>query len=217
MDGIHDLGGREGFGPIATSTDDPAFPETWEGRVYAMVQTVGPPGGTIDWFRNLVELLPPEAYLTERYFQKWQLTHMVEMLQADMLSLQEVISGSPANHAPLPEAQTVTQVLDRIQAKGRSFEAPASAAPAFAIGQQVRTRRNMAATHTRLPGYARNRTGQVIAHHGGHVLPDESARGVEVGVHLYSVRFTAEEVWGPPANPRDDVILDVWESYLVPA
>ena len=31
---------------------------------------------------------------------------------------------------------------------------------------------------------------------------------------LYTVRFTAPELWGPDANPRDSVSLDLWEPYL---
>ena len=74
----------------------------------------------------------------------------------------------------------------------------------------------MTAGHTRLPAYARDCIGDVIAHHGSHALPDAGARGEEVGEHLYTVRFNALELWGDDANPNDDVTLDLWECYLVP-
>jgi len=36
MDGVHDLGGMDGFGAVEVETDEPVFHETWEGRVWAM-------------------------------------------------------------------------------------------------------------------------------------------------------------------------------------
>lgn len=214
MDGVHDLGGREGFGPITVTTDEPAFHEDWEGRVYGMVQSVGPEAGSIDWFRNLVELMPPAAYLNEPYFQKWHFVHLVEMIQGGMVSRDEVLTGKTARPAPPAEAMDVDRVLARIHTKERSFACPVAEPPAFAAGQAVRTQRQMPASHTRLPLYARDRVGEVIAHHGAHVLPDDSARGIERGEHLYTVRFDATELWGAAADPRDDVTIDLWESYL---
>ena len=75
----------------------------------------------------------------------------------------------------------------------------------------------MPGNHTRLPRYARDTRGTIIAHHGCHFLPDEGAKGNHVGDHLYTVCFAAAELWGPEANPRDTVTLDLWERYLVPA
>jgi hypothetical protein len=34
---------------------------------------------------------------------------------------------------------------------------------------------------------------------------------------VYSVRFTARELWGEKASPRDAVNLDLWDDYLEPA
>jgi nitrile hydratase len=91
-------------------------------------------------------------------------------------------------------------------------------APRFAVGQRVRARTMQPTGHTRLPRYARGKTGIIVSHHGGHVLPDASAHGKgDSPQHLYTVRFTARELWGEAANPRDSVHLDLWESYLEPA
>jgi len=50
------------------------------------------------------------------------------------------------------------------------------------------------------------------------VFPDTNAhfRG-ENPQHLYSVRFTARELWGEAAAARDAVYIDLWEDYLEPA
>ena len=41
MNGIHDMGGMHGFGPVPIETDEPVFHEPWEGRVYAMAIAAG--------------------------------------------------------------------------------------------------------------------------------------------------------------------------------
>jgi nitrile hydratase len=98
-----------------------------------------------------------------------------------------------------------------------SFEVDASTAPRFRVGDSVETRRHMTSGHTRLPMYARGAPGEVIAHHGAHLLADKGALGIHEGEHLYTVRFTAPALWGEDADSRDSVTLDLWESYLVPA
>jgi nitrile hydratase len=215
MDGIHDLGGRQGFGPIAVTDNDPAFPEEWEGRAYAMVQSVGDPGSTIDWFRHIVELLPPDAYMTEPYFQKWQFVQLIELLQTGMIELDEVLGKKPVSSATPATPKSLDEILGVIHDKNYSFERDPGAEPRFAVGDRVRTKRHMHEGHTRLPGYARDCSGVVIACHGGHALPDAGARGEHVGEHLYTVCINAREMWGDDANPRDEVTLDLWESYLV--
>lgn len=215
MDGVHDLGGKQGFGPITATDADPAFPEVWEGRAYGLVQSVGDPGSTIDWFRHIVELMPPDAYLTEPYFQKWQYVQIIELVQAGTLTLDEVLSHKASEREQTVKTRDVDRVLNIIHDKNHSFEVPVDSAPEFMVGDAVQTKRHMHPGHTRLPTYARGHRGEVIAHHGAHALPDAGARGEEVGEHLYTVRFDARTLWGDTANPRDDVTLDLWESYLV--
>jgi nitrile hydratase len=57
--------------------------------------------------------------------------------------------------------------------------------------------------------------GEVVRWHGAHVFPDANAAGRgEDPHHLYTVRFSAQELWGEAADPRDSVRLDLWEPYL---
>ena len=41
MNGVHDMGGMHGMGPIQYEKDEPVFHEPWEGRVYAMSRAMG--------------------------------------------------------------------------------------------------------------------------------------------------------------------------------
>jgi nitrile hydratase len=71
MDGIHDLGGMDGFGPIAPETDEPVFHACWEGRVLAMNRAMGASGAwNIDITRYAIERLAPELYVTSSYYKK---------------------------------------------------------------------------------------------------------------------------------------------------
>jgi nitrile hydratase len=71
--------------------------------------------------------------------------------------------------------------------------------------------------HIRLPRYARGKAGVVLRDHGVFVFPDTNAvfQG-EQPRHLYSVRFSAQVLWGTQASAKDSVCLDLWESYLEP-
>ena len=86
----------------------------------------------------------------------------------------------------------------------------------FAIGATVRTRNMNPAGHTRLPRYLRGHAGEIVALHGAHVFPDSNAHCKGEDPHwLYTVRFTAAEVWGNGSSDR--IHADLWEPYLEPA
>jgi nitrile hydratase len=103
-------------------------------------------------------------------------------------------------------------------ARGGPCSRPTSAAPKFRAGDRVRTRNMHPQHHTRLPRYARGKTGVVEAVHDGYVLPDTNAHGKgENPERLYTVAFDGRELWGTDADPALTVSIDAWESYLEPA
>lgn len=219
MDGIHDLGGMEGFGPVPTESGDAEFRDLaeWEKRMWGLARSTLAPGITIDWFRHGVERMVPADYLGFAYFNKWCANYLMLMLDNGTITMDDVRRGHVDAPDPPAAARTLADTLEITRKAGVSFATEARTEPAYSTGQTVRTRRHMPSGHTRLPRYARDARGTVIAHHGCHALPDEGARGNHVGAHLYTVSFAATELWGPEANPRDTVTLDLWEGYLVPA
>ena len=67
--------------------------------------------------------------------------------------------------------------------------------------------------HTRLPGYLRGATGDIVDYHKAHVFPDSNAHGEgEDPRHLYALRFKARDVFG--VNNDDDLQADLFEPYL---
>lgn len=219
MDGIHDMGGMHGLGPIDYEADEPVFHHAWEGRMFGIAEgATGDPAWTIDYFRFMRECLPPELYLTLSYYDQWYYTHAAMYLEAGMATAEELRSGRARDGAP-PRADAMPPDAPLRRAyKGAESRREIAAAPAFAVGDAVRTRNLHPAGHTRLPRYARGKRGTIRAHRGAHVFPDSSAHGRgDDPRHLYSVEIAARELWGPQAAPKDKVYLDLWEPYLEPA
>ncbi len=215
MDGMHDLGGKEGFGPIAVTHEDPAFQADWEGRMYALSQTVGSSDMSIDWFRFLAELLPPEAYLSIPYFEKWCLVALTGFVNAGVFTEEEVLAGGGESEIAASAVQSVEAVLAAVKAGCTDFSRHYAREPAFAVGDEIVTQRHGVPGHTRLPSYARGCAGRITAYHGAHLFPDAVWQRIEVALPLYTVSFEARELWGPEAAGGDSVMLDLWEPYLL--
>jgi nitrile hydratase len=219
MNGVHDMGGMHGMGPIAPEPNEPVFHERWEARVYALNRTIGMlRKWNIDAGRHSRERIPPADYLRMSYYEKW-LAGLIMLLQESGLATRaELESGRPApGSAKATPALMAERVATVVAARG-SFDRSVNTPPRFPVGQPVRTKKINPTGHTRLPRYARGRIGIVDRVHGAHVFPDSNAhfRG-EDPQHLYSVRFSARELWGEEAAPRDSVYIDLWEGYLDPA
>lgn len=215
MDTLHDLGGREGFGPLPLDGQDQPFHHDWEGRMWGIARTCRVRSITIDWFRHGLERMVPADYLTQSYFEKWCATYFALLIDAGVFTEADVAAGTLATPGTPAAPMDLAEVLAINRASHASFAVEPTAPPRFALGDRVKTRRHIAAAHTRLPAYARDRVGEVIAHHGAHVFPDEGAHGRRVADHLYTIAFAATELWGETANPKDSVTLDLWERYCV--
>jgi nitrile hydratase len=171
----------------------------------------------IDAARHARELIPPAEYLRMTYYEKW-FAGLVDLLtKRGLVTAAEIESGAPAagtvKATPPLTAAIREHLLSYINA---SRNVPV--APRFQAGQRVRARNINPVGHTRLPRYVRGKTGTVNRDHGVFVLPDTNAHFLgEKPQHVYSVRFTARELWGEQASPRDSVNLDMWDDYLEPA
>jgi len=219
MDSIHDLGGMEGFGRLALEADEPPFHHDWEAKVMAMRLLMGAwRKWNLDSGRHSVETLPPSDYLSMTYYEKW-LASLVKLAGgAGLITRDEVAAGQPAAGTEKQTPPVGAEGFMGIVASGKPTERDLDAAPVFALGDRVRTARHMPSGHTRLPRYARDCVGTIILHHGGHVFPDVSATlAGDAPQHLYTVQFSAQDLWGERASSGHSVCADLWESYLAPA
>jgi nitrile hydratase len=214
MDGVHDLGGVQGFGPIKTDDDERPFKAAWEGRVWGINAAIsGGRGWTIDWWRFTRELIEPLDYLQRPYFDQWAQTYAALLIDSGMATVEEVASGR-AESAGVPSTPPLEAEEVRRSVRRRvSYARDGGLSPRHGVGDHVTARSNGSLGHTRLPRYVRGRSGVIHQSHGAHVFPDDSARGVERAEPLYTVRFAARELW-PEGTGRDFVYVDLWESYL---
>jgi nitrile hydratase beta subunit len=218
MNGIHDMGGMQDMGAIAYSKSEPVFHEPWEGRIYAMSYAVQGTGKLRLGLRPPMETIPPAEYLRMSYYERWITSITERMVASDLVTRAEIDSG-------VPEAGSVklALALAPADAVAAQFKIPGTRrelpiAPRFERGQTVRARNMNPVTHTRLPRYARGKSGTIERDHGVFVFSDTSvySRG-EKPQHIYSMRFSARELWGAQAAPQDAVYLDMFEDYLEPA
>ncbi len=212
MDGVHDLGGREGFGRVRFERDQAAFHDPWEARVWGMrLATTRPEGATIDASRHALERLPPGDYLTKSYFERWLAGLGMQLMEAGMVTATEWTTGvaeGRADSEPVPPSR-----IDPY--RQFSYERVADAPPAFKPGDTVVTDTFAPRGHTRLPMYARAKRGVVVRFQGTFIRPDTSAHGEgEAPTHLYAVEFGARELWGPEVDENVIVTLDCFEHQL---
>lgn len=219
MNGVQDMGGMQCMGPIAYEKNEPVFHAPWEGRVWALRSALAAwRKWNIDASRYEGSLIPPAEYLSNSYYENGFAALLGLLVKSGLVTRDEVESGKPAAGSPkVTPAFTPDAVLPMI-AMGTVASRDARVQPRFKVGQSVRARNINPVGHTRLPRYARGKRGTIHQDYGIFVFPDTNAQFLgEKPQHVYAVRFTARELWGEQAGPRDTVNVDLWDDYLEPA
>ncbi len=224
MTRVHDIGGRFGDGPVIPEPETPVFHEDWHARALAVTLAAGALGQwNLDTSRHARERLSPKDYTRFSYYEKWMAGLADLLVEKGVLTEADLKGQGDASAHPLANRVLHADAVAGILAKGGPADRPSDVAPIFVAGQAVRTRRPaenalVNGGHTRLPAYASGATGRVVRLHGTHILPDAHAHGLgEQPEPLYAVAFPASELWANPEHPRDEVVLDLWQSYLEPA
>lgn len=217
MNGVHDMGGMHGMGPVVHEKDEPVFHEEWEGRVYALTLLIRAGGGrwNIDAGRYEIERIPPAEYLRMSYYERWAVRLAIQVVKMGLVTQAEIDSGAPAAGSAKATPQLTVASVPAMVTRRVSTRREVRVRATFKSGQRVRARNIHPTGHTRLPRYARGKLGTVAEDRGVYVFPDTNAEFLgEKPQHLYSVRFTARELWGERASPRDSVYLDLWDDHL---
>ena len=217
MSGVHDMGGMHGMGPIIPEKNEPVFHEPWEGRVYAITRVVRAGGGraNLDNSRHQLERLPPADYLRMSYYERWAARLFNQLVENGVVTHEELESGKPAPGSAKATSAVTAAMARALVVRRDSARRDVAARARLKVGQRVRARNINPTGHTRLPRYARGKTGVIIRDHGVFVFPDTNAEFAgEKPQHVYSVRFAARELWGEHASPRDTIHLDLWDDYL---
>ena len=215
MDGVHDMGGMDGFGKVEPEANEPVFHHRWEGRVLAVSRAISLfRTWTIDTSRYVVEMLSPTVYLTASYYERWFLRDVRLLTERGLIDADEAEAGRALRPGKNLNCRFTLADVDTVTRRG-SYGRPAPAPARFKIGDRVRAKNIHPTTHTRLPRYARGHVGVVERLHGAHVFPDSVTTGKgEDPQWLYTVRFDARELWGADADPKLKVSIEAFEPYL---
>jgi nitrile hydratase len=218
MNGVHDLGGMQGFGPVVPEKNEPVFHARWEARLVAirkmLMATKRLPGA----FRPAIETLPAADYLRNSYYENW-LAAVIELIVRNGVATREEIACGKSNDGSAKSGLTMTpEDAGKLPYQVPDVMLKERAPRRFSAGQKVRARNIHPTGHTRLPRYVRGHVGSVGQNRGVQAFPDTNVYGRgENPQHVYSVRFAARELWGEAASPCDSVYVDLWEEYLEPA
>ena len=226
MTGVHDMGGQACAQTLSVQgSHAPVFEHHWHARALAITLAAGFLGKwNLDAARHARESLPRQDYLDFSYYEVW-LAALANLLVAKRLAGVHDLTrpGEAMPDAGAPAAVPAEQI-ERLLAKGSPTIRPVNTKPRFHVGQSVRARivqkeDDASGHHTRLPGYVQGCAGTVFTVGPAHVFPDTNAHFQgEAPQYLYSVRFAAGALWPDSTEtPEDEVILDLWESYLTPA
>jgi nitrile hydratase subunit beta len=205
VDGIHDLGGMQGLGPVLHSSAEPAFHHHWQAVARALMLVVGgateASGGE---FRHSIERMEPGHYLTSDYYEHW-LTAAATLAVEHGLVTQSDLEARAGGRFPLSGPVLAAPIVDA---------GPDVGEPRFGPGDRVLVRDWHPPGHTRCPRYVRGRTGVVVRVDGTHSVPDVEAHGTARRYEpTYSVRFDAGELWRD-GQRGESVHVDLWDSYL---
>ncbi len=202
MDGIHDLGGVQGFGPVEVEPDEPVFHHEWERRAFRATISAMMSGHLNGRFRHAIERMDPAWYLTSSYYEHWLTAAATGLIEAGAIEPDELDARLGA---PFDIARPVR--APRLADPGAS-----SYEPRFGVGDQVRVREWHPLGHTRAPRYVQGKRGAIVRLDGVFSLPDVEYHCDEKrNEPTYTVRFEAHELWGETGDP---VHVDLWESYL---
>jgi nitrile hydratase subunit beta len=201
MDGIHDMGGRQGFGPVRYTRNALAFHAEWEVRANALYAFAVRRGiFNMDEYRHAIERMEPRHYLAASYYER-SLTALATLC----------VEKGIVSHDELEQRANGLFPLAGPSAEGR---ANAPVRERFQPGDRVRVKTDHVPGHVRMPGYIRGKTGVVVAESPAYPYPDAHAHAVEAADEpTFDVRFRSEDLW-PNSADAALVHVGVFQSYL---
>lgn len=202
MDGLHDLGGRQGFGPVVRQGHTEPFHNEAVIRIAAMwVRLVRHGVYNMDEYRHAIERMEPRHYMTASYYERTFTAVASLCVERGVFSAGE-LSAAAGFEVP----------LSRPSREGRTADADL---PEIRLGDRVRVKDNFVAGHIRMPGYIRGKEGVVVGVSPAFPYPDAHGHGLESAwQRSFDVRFSSRHLW-PDGAEDAEVQVGVFHSYLL--
>ncbi len=205
MNGVHDMGGMDGFGPMLIEKDEPVFHAEWEARMYGIAMSLAREFRNTDEFRHAIERIPAPVYLDSSYYERWLNAMMTLLVEKKKVTREELVACGADPVAPSQPANHFRGDSPMVRRRRARFRE----------GDRVVARNLNPTGHTRLPRYVRGKRGVIHRDWGTYVFADSNAHHAgEREQHVYSVTFQARELWGKAAPAHDSLRIDLWEDYL---
>jgi nitrile hydratase beta subunit len=206
VDGMHDMGGRQGFGPVVMEPNEPGgYHARWEAATRLLFRVILPqhlPNRRDGALRHAIERMDPALYLDTSYYGRWVTAAATAAVEAGIVTQAELEERAGG---PFPLSRPVT---------AESITDPPAGRSRFTVGDRVRIQSWHPRGHTRCPWYIRGHVGTVTRCDGPFSLPDVEAHSEKiVDEATYSVRFEAEDLWHD-GQPGVTVNVDLWDSYM---
>ncbi|MGN4074204.1 nitrile hydratase subunit beta [Burkholderia gladioli] len=209
MDGFHDLGGFQGFGPVPHTINSlsykPVFKEDWEHLAYSLM-FVGVDHlkkFSVDEVRHAVERIDVRQHVGTRYYERYVIATATLLVETGVLTQAE-LDAALGSHFKLANPSHSTGRPAPVG--GRHFE----------VGDRVIVRDEYVSGHIRAPGYVRGKEG-VVLHRTTESwpFPDTIGHGDTRAIHqpTYHVEFCTKDLWGDAADDGY-VVADLFEGYL---
>ena len=217
MNGIHDMGGMDNFGPVVPEENEPVFHDDWERKIFALTIAMFPAGYcNVDEMRRTTECIEPAVYLRAKYYQKWLLTLESIALEKDILTEEEIESGRSIREEGGFKLDAVpAEMIQYAMSNPISARVDKEIEPKFKVGDEIIAKNLHPLHHTRIPRYIRGKRGVIEQDHGVFLLADTNAHGgPDKPQHVYTVKFSARELWGEDAAPKDTLCIDLHDDYM---
>lgn len=226
MNGIHDMGGLHGFGPVVIDPDEPVFTTEWGSRVFCMTQVIDTLGvWNLDEHRHEIELMAAENYITDTYYGRWLFAMERILVRRNILAQTEIeqrvkdIETDRRSYAPPDLNNRNWPLPEEDKTQWGAWRKGQIVHPIYSEGQQLRVRNIHPEGHTRVTNYTRGKIGTVHRVNAqAWVFPDTRAHYQGENLQaVYTLRFPARTLWGDDhAEPNLFVYIDLSENHLEP-
>lgn len=203
MYGIHDLGGKQGFGPMPTDRDELPFHHDWEPLTYIFAILAAQRGWwTFDAGRHAIERIPPREYMRASYFERVLVGISTLFVEHGIVPHEalEDRAGGPKSYplsSPIGEGHN---------SRGER--------PPFAVGDRVSVSSSSPTGHSRSPGYVHGKRGIIVGIAPKAKFPGQIAHQLPATEeHSYHVRFEGHDIWDE-VEDGSSVVVDLFGSYL---